>query len=766
MTRTWLTWLLVLGLSFSGAARAQVHSGGDPAGATLTPFTATNPAQPQPVIFANGELRACTSGPDYMLIASYRYEGIVAVGASSYEGAAYEVPILHMWDLAQDPLFDEDDEVTALAATPLRDAVYAAITPIYQSASCLPILRVDFHGNWSVAVGCEEISAFGTGRNRVTNLATAADGTLYAVVWYQDEKVEVTLRIDPDGEPMKRAEQVLSSETILTPSPDLSDYVRIRQIAALPEGALAAVVEIAVIHENWEETGWVLLRRDADGTLTELTARELTSDLSGVDVEADLPAMSCRRGMMYDQADMYLVCGGNGKVFLIDPFTPMRNHLMINSQWVMNTYSAWSGEPAYSTLAGSTGPGGCLGDVSWGSNRAYGTFMGTFMLVSWDTAFLDLDNDRALGFEEAARGTDPFVADSDGGGTCDGLEFVGWTDPQAPADDRAADEPAMEWVSPGLWFGSHAGNSTGSRHGLERFGIAAPDGSLLLLQKSSGDKLVRFTGWDHPLEPTEQTGHWYGLMAAGPDGMVYRAVEGGGIVASHPDGTDQVIIEEAAVRDLTGADTIQVVDLIVQPNGVVVFGTHDGHLIAVSREGEGEVLYDAFADYAEAGLWTEETGCFGLNCALPIGPIAYEPVHGMLLFWIKTDFVGSASYGFMLDLVAILPGGHMRIVADHWAFAEYMGQLGGLEPLDMEPDMAGGLWVLGSGNGSRRVLHLDGQCLNPVTGLAMPSPMQPPFTDGLTLISAYDLMVTPQGRFFAIDAHFSNTSGLVSEGLG
>ena len=85
----------------------------------------------------------------------------------------------------------------------------------------------------------------------------------------------------------------------------------------------------------------------------------------------------------------------------------------------------------------------------------------------------------------------------------------------------------------------------------------------------------------------------------------------------------------------------------------------------------------------------------------------------------------------------------------------------------MEPDGAGGLWVLGAGGGGRRLLHLDGACLDPVTGMAMAQPMQAPVTTtgGIGFFDAWDLMVTPDGRLFAADTYYSNMSGLTPYGL-
>ncbi len=748
----------------------QVYSGGDPPGFTIGPFTHVDSALPAPTgLLWKGDLRACTSGPDYLLIAGYRYEGIWAVGGPYVmDNQVYEVPILTMWELSLDSMFDEDDEITALAATPERDAVYVSFHPIFPTVSCLPIVRVAFDGSWTVAVGCDEIGAFAAGKNRVRNLATASDGTLYAIVRYQDAGYDAVVRIDPAGPPGKRTEMIISGEDFL-PATDESDGVaQLLQIAPIDQGGLVVLGQLGIAEEGFVDPAWVLVRRDADGTMTELTQRERVGDMAAIDSERHLPALSCLEGMLFDQADRLLVCGGNGKVFLMDPDEPGRSSLVISSQVVMNTLSAFQGAPVYSPPGGAQGSGGCLGDISWAGRRAYGTWMGTFMVFNWDEQLLDLDRDLAMGHEEALRNTHRFIADSDGGGTGDGLEATDYTDPTLASDDRSDHSPDMRWASSGLWFGSLAGNSTSSRHKIGRFGLAAPDGSLLLMQDSTGSELLRFTGWDEPLVPTGQTGSGSSPMAMGSDGSVYRHDLGVGIVRSRPDGSDEIVVKEDEYSALTGSDTLTVSGLAVHPDGRVLVGTMDGHLVAAAGPGKAQVLYDAFEDYAAAGFWDEETECFGgLKCVLSVGPVTWEPVHGLLLFWLKTDFVGSASYGFMSDLVMVRPDGHMRIVADHWAFAEDMALLGGLDPLDMEPDMKGGLWVLGAGGGGRRLLHLDGRTLAPVTGITHTTPLAPPLTTagGLRFLDAWDLMVTPQGRLFAADAYFSNMSGLVPAGL-
>ncbi|MFH1532836.1 MAG: hypothetical protein ABIK09_19100 [Pseudomonadota bacterium] len=762
MTRALFGWFLLAGLAAAGSAQGQVFSGGDPSGFSLTPFTWIEPGQAAPTgRIGNGELRACTSGPNFMLIAGYRYDGIWAVGPSGMDDHALEVPILSMLELSQDPLFDEDDEILGMAATPQRDAVYVGFQPYYLFNACLPILRVELDGTWEVAFSCEELGAFAAGKIRVRSLATASDGTLFAVVVYEDEGLQLILRIDPAGPPQKRAEVILSSEELIERMPGLEPgSPSLLQLAADAEGRLFVLAQVTEVTESaFKEIAHVLLRLDPDGGLSEMTEREKDSAYTGVDTEDRYVARSCLDGILYDAADRMVVCGGHGNVFLIHPDVPRRSHLMISGAVVMNTLSAWSGKAVYSPPGGPGGPGGCLGDIGWSGHKAYGTFMGTYMMFSWDADLLDLDGDHLLGFEEAALGTDPFDPDSDGGGTCDGLEAIDYSDPQDGGDDRVTREPELTWTSPGLWFGSRAGNSTGSRHGIERFGVAAPDGSLLVIPLSSGEGLFRFTGWDEPLVPTGQTGSSYGHMAAGPDGSVFRIQPGWGVLRARPDGVDEVVLEDGEIRDLTGAEAVNVTGLAVQPDGAVIVGTGDGHLIAVEEDGGVALLYDAFEDFAAAGFWTEEDGCFGgIPCELLIGPITYEPVHGILFFWLTMNFI--AGPGFMLDLVAVRPDGHLKIVADHWAFAESIDLLGGMDPLDMEPDMAGGLWVLGAGSSQRRLLHLDGRTLAPVTGMSLPQPlMSPGAPSGLAAFShTWDLMVTPDGRIFASDGYFHRPS--------
>ena len=754
-----LTFLAVI--AATGTAKGQVFSGGDPVGYSLVTLTHVNPALPVPTgLVWNGDLLACTSGPDFMLIAGYRHDGIWAVGRSGLDNHAYEVPIITMTELAQDSFFDEDDAIVGMAATPALDAVYVGFQPYYQFNSCLPVIRVALDGSWEVAFSCEELTAFAAGKVRVRNLATAPDGTLYAIVQYQDEGHMAVLRIDPDGVPGERAELVLSTDQLVSLMPGIEPgYIPLLQIAADDHGRFFVLAMVSLPKaEGLVESAHVLLRVDPDGTLTEMTERETNSSYTGVDTERMYPARSCLEGILYDVEDGFLVCGGNGNVFLIDPERSRRNHLLVPGFVVRNTYSVWSGEPVFAAPGGVGGLGGCLGDISWGEHRAYGAVFGTFMAFSWDSTLLDLDGDLLLGFEEELWGTDPFDPDSDRGGTYDGLEFIDFTDPLQAEDDRVGGEAALRWGSSGLWFGSRAGNSTSSRHALERFGVAAPDGSLLLVRAGSGKELVRFTGWDEPLVSTGQQGSVMAPMAAAPDGSVYRYQEGWGVVRAGLDGTDEAALEDGEIRDLTAADSVQVTGIAVQPDGTLVVGTRDGHLIAADVEGGVTLLYDAFADYEAAGYWTEEDGCFGgFLCELPIGPITYEPVHGVLFFWIKTELLSTSD--FQLALVAIRPDGHMKIVADHWVFAEAMSLLGGMDPLDMEPDMAGGLWVLGSGKGQRRLLHLDGN-LEVVTGMTAARPMSPPVTTagGLPLSHAWDLMVTPDGRLFAADGYYNGMS--------
>lgn len=763
----WFGLVLVV-LAIPRHAQAQVFSGGDPSGYTLATFTSIDPAMPPPTGRAwYGELRACTSGPDFMLIAGFRYDGIWAIGPSGLDNHALEVPILTMPELALDPLFDEDDELLGMAATPARDAVYVGFQPYASFNGCLPILRVELDGSWEVAFSCDELAAFVAGKIRVRSLATASDGSLYAVVVYEDEGLQVILRIDPSGPPMKRAEVILSTEMLETRMADLMPGVQsFLRIAPDDAGRLFVLAQVTEGTESvFKEEAYVLLRLDPDGALTEMTEREKNSAYTGVNDERMYVARSCMDGILYDARDRMLLCGGHGNAFLIDPDEPGHSQLFIPGIAVQATLSAWSGEPVYSPPGGPTGLGACLGEIGWEDHRAYGTFMGTYMMFSWDTTLLDLDDDHALGFEEAARGTDPFDPDSDGGGTCDGLELIGYTDPLGGDDDRATGEPDLSWTSPGLWFGSRAGNSTGPRHALERFGVAAPDGSLLLVQAGASEELVRFTGWDEPLVPTGQKGAKQGHMAAGPDGSVYRYQGGWGVIRARPDGADEPALEDGEILALTGADSVEVTGLAVQPDGTLVIGTLDGHLIAADGDGDVALLYDAFEDFEAAGIGTEEDGCFGgLPCELPIGPISYEPVHGMLFFWVTTDFIASGA--FMLHLVGVRPDGHMRIFGDHYVFAEAMDLLGGLVPMDMEPDRMGGLWLLGSGSGQRRLVHLDGRTLHPVEGMTLVAPMTPPGYNagGVSLSHAWDLMVTPDGRIFTTDGYFT-TKGLTSHGL-
>ena len=768
MQRRMAVLFIIVSLLGASRAQAQIYSGGDPIGYTLNPFVEMESTEaPWPGNFQGNKLRACSSGPDFMLLVAYQYDGVWAVGRSGFDKTPYQYPILTMPELAQHQYFDEDDTIVGMASTPERDAVYLSFRPYYITASCSPIVKAWVDGTWEFAVTCEELSQVAEGKIRVQQLATDSAGLLYAVVRYGDEFDTRILKIDTGQAEGDRISVLASSEEVFAQMDNLDP-----ELVQIIKGPLAAddsgrVFFLATVSETtlsvFKEPADVLLRLDTDGTVTEMTLREKSTSYTGFHIEQYYPARSCYVGIMYDPVDDMLVCAGNGTVFLFSPDLPLANRLVIDGSAIMNTIWTYGGQGVEHAPATVVSPGACLGYVGWGENRAYATYNYTFLLFSWDPMLLDLDGDFALGFEELERGTDPFVADTDGGGIKDGLEFIDFTDPLDSADDRLVPEFSKKWALPGLWFGSKAGLSTDAKHAIGRWGVSMQDGSILVYSDGVNGGLHRFTDWDQPLEPVAQKGTIAGFMAADATGAVYRRDGEAGVMHSAPDGTETTVLSNGAAATLFGIEKVTLTALETLPNKHVLVGYESGHLVDVDADGNATVIYDAFADLGDADLGNAEDCFGGCSCSLPVGPITFEPDRGITYFWLTTHIHCYEGDGFMSYLVAMQPDGHFKTVADHWTFAELISTQGGIEPMDMVPDMKGGLWVLGWSLVGRGLLHLDADLAPFIVG-GFEGPTNYGYGVTGSLWNAWDLMVTTEGRLFA-SAGYHNAMSPTTWGL-
>jgi hypothetical protein len=421
---------------------------------------------------------------------------------------------------------------------------------------------------------------------------------------------------------------------------------------------------------------------------------------------------------------------------------------------------------AYQDDAGPGAAGGpndiCSGPTSWQGSSAFVAFhQSVYYLTSFDPLLMDLDLDLLTGSEEEKLGTDPLWEDTDGGGIEDGIERMDYTDPLNGDDDRLLPQPPEDWTMIPFSVGSEAW--TEMKYGIHRRVLAHPGGELRIVSDSQDvpyNRLYRWRGPDIPAWLTVQKGaEEYTAMA--PDGFLYGFWPDMGIVRTAPPGADvaavESVIDPGELEGLVG-EQFTVSGIAVTPDRHVYATFPKGKLIRVDPDGHGELIYDGWADALLAGLMEENGMSGGCNVDVPMGPVTYEPVRGIVYFWVNLSIYCGQGVGFLSTvLMAVEPDGTMRYIAHGNLFEETESMYGAISPKDMEPDMTGGLWVLGSSSLDRLLYRLDPN-FNPhsVMELQGPGLWGGTGVQGTTtaLAHAYDMAVTPDGSVYIMPMYY------------
>ena len=681
--------------------------------------------------------RACTDGPAGLIVVGGA-DGLLGLGVAAFDDEAYR------WSLPEDlaierAVGDAPVDSSALAPTADGEGVYAAGGGVAADYRTTAVVRVEYTGEASMALTPAEVAAAAGGEANTELLATLPDGRLDAVLRRYSDGVTVLVRFDPEGEEGARAETLLTSDTLVE---RLRTDVGFQEVVVVGlavddrgrDFVLARAKDDVVGERSW----FVLLRRDPDGTLVELTDREVWIEDLSVAPER-YPALGIQAGIRW-HPELDLILGVGNGVWLLSPDRPGVNTLVLPPGAILATTYTLLGSDRNRNHHKLMPDGlACLANASHGGLPTWVGYSEIFYGFVLRPDWLDLDRDGLPAGVEAQLGSDPTEPDTDGGGVLDGAELLALTDPVSTDDDRVFPQPVDARGQSARDIGAAAFAEGGVGW---QWGAAAPDGSILF--PGTGG-LRRFTDWDEPAPPTGMAG-CESPMAVGPDGALYAASCGVGgpdptLTVFRPDGTREPLVPTATVVALVGADTLAN-DVAVRADGTVFASYRNGKLLRVDPTGSATIAYDAAADFLAAGGVDEGGYCLGsCRCGAWVGPVTWEPVRSITYFWVQVETHCGGQSSYAQQLVAMAPDGALRVVADSSAFAGSAPTMGSVEVRDTEPDMEGGLWVLAGAGLSVDVVRLDANFV--VHDVPW------------SLAHAQDLIVTPDGRLFAIPMYYS-----------
>jgi hypothetical protein len=746
---TLLLLALVIG---SPPAHAQVFSTDRPGGINLVPF-ATEASLNKWFVGMSG-IVGCTGGPNFMLTVATQ-SGLFAVSDGEFPGVPYVWQIADMADMGDALAGSSVYQINAVAATATQDLIYVGFHPKAWTPA-VPILSVDLHGEVAQVVTSAELEEAAGPGAAVFALSVSPDGSLYASMRSQADGT--LIRIAPDKPEGERIEVLLTTQDLIADLPAVSHdvpWVWGNTIAA--DGSGRVFFQADVLPEGQDKPLCVLIRRDEDGSLVEMTGREgEIPALPSYDFNVpDFPCQSTREGLVYDPELDLLVGAGNG-MWLISPDEPGEADLVLQPFAIESLVYELVGPDYIHDPVSPMSPGNCLGHIGAQGLRVYGSMRWILYGAALDPLRLDLDKDLLLGEEEAVWGTDPMVADSDGGGIVDGAEVLDHSDPSDPKDDRILPAFSENWSMSARYFGSRfAATLMGS---FNRYVVADSAGGLLFSvwgNQPGRVTVAAWTDWDDPAQ----------MLTQGACESHQELDEKGNVLCDYdttlksaakhaPDGTPGVPLVDPAIQDVLIGDSMAR-GIAARPDGTRFVAYENGRLLKLRPDGTAAVIYDSHEDLLQSGTIDEDDGCYNCcKCSAPLGPIVYEPVRSVVYCWVNFTlyFGGTATSPI---LVAVLPDDTLKVVAEADIFRPFVAELGGQTVVDMEPDLSGGLWVLLTGGINRSLARLDANLAFHTeqwfrTPVGLTGPGAPGDLPRWALAHADDIVVTSDRRVFLV----------------
>lgn len=734
-------------VSYASTARAQLFDDGTPPGVYFTPITDT----------LVQDIKAC-SGMQGAMLAVAR-EGLVeAVGPGYFLGQPFTRQVADVDDFVEAYPGLSVGGISALASSPSLGTLYIGFVRnvAYNSAGG-PILSWTAEQGVNALVTLDELLEVKDEEVSCQSLASGEEDRLYAVLGQSPDLALVS--IEPGGAEGQRVERLLDTEELLSLLPGahgLNDWGEM--LAADSNGRVFFVAwPLVDVGGEVPVPGCVVVRRDPDGSITELTGREGAPLYPQSDMWFHLyPCYGMLNGMEWDPETNLLVGGGNG-VWLIDPDEPQGFLPLAAPSQVQYLGMDTFGDGVEHNPSGVATNDGCFSRIEDGW---YATMSYIFFALRFEPDFLDFDDDGLPGWRETLYGTDPRNADSDAGGMEDGREVLDFTDPLDGQDDRWYPTPAEDWSMSGDYNGSTFQTGLAADFSMNLQGVAMPDGTLRVATTSGStpSNLYVFEGWDEPAMMTDVPGTHY-AMASDLAGNLYgisTTIEPGSIAAVRlKEGAEERLFAlqlEQAFVDAEPEPTAVAADAL----GRVWVGYKGGVILRSASDGAPELVYDARPDL-ESTAWLDEDGSCGGGacwCSQTIRGLAFDPVRAMMYFGLNRHFNCPGGSGESPVIAAVHPDGKMSIIANLTAVKETCGQDGAGEIADIEPDMTGGLWLLFTHGIERSLARLDAnyesrefRYLKSAKGDWLATSL---------LAHATDLMVTPEGRVYTVGATYYN----------
>ncbi len=701
--------LALFALLIPWAAQAQLLDDGKPTGIWVVPAGTFKKG-------GTGHIHACAGAPGRMMLVASEYGSIRAIGPGFFLDRPLSEPV------ASRPDFNAASglslgEIGGLAASWNLDRLFVGFRKYgVDTTPGSPLFEVTLDGEISVVVPMGEFLPFFTDNASINALAPGPDGILWAAAGNATDRA--LLRIDLDGAPGSRVTPVLTSAQLKEklPLPDGTQLEEIYewgiQLAADDTGRVFFRAQPVIANaETAGVTSMVILRLDPDGTVTALTDFEYSPvGETTASYYMDFPAFGTWNGLSWDPERKLLVGVGNG-LWLINPDKPHDNYPFQTPEQVTDVAYMAAGEGYHNNPSGAIQPGSCLARLEDGW---FGTMMYAYMQFKTDWSLLDYDQDGLAAWEEELLGTDPMVEDSDGGGIIDGRELIDLTDPTDGADDRDFPAPPDELGSSGIYWNSAFASGLSGGNYLSMY--ALPAGKELLVQMTTGSNasnLFRFRDWDTPAEMTEQPGLPY-YMARDLQGNIYGMdYDDGpnvhkGPVRITPNGSKTTLFKLEEVQKLVGPDPVPS-SWTVEASGRVWVGYRSGQLLRSTSDGGVELFYDARAEHMKVG-WLDENGMIpDVPCSMSviINELTYEPVRGIVYFALNREISCPGGTGTMPVIAAGLPDDTIAHVGNSVNFRHAVSMYGAADIVDIEPDMAGGFYLLATHLLNRSLTHFD-----------------------------------------------------------
>ncbi len=689
----------------------------------------------------------CAGGPDFQLTMAIPKMGVYAVSPGYLEGEPLAWQLASLDELVAQAPMAPPMIVRVVEYSQFNDLYYAAMVSGPPLGMDSLIVEFDRFGQSRVVLSAGEMAAYAADRLDPFYIEAAPDGTLWVAL---DGSQLTLLHVDPEAAEGSRVVGSVKAADVAAQFPQTTGLTDARNLGYAMtvdgQGRLFAAAHVYDVYPGTPRQG--LYRFDTDGSITDMAVA------GNVDAPWPLAATAFTRGIHWDPESGLIVGMGHG-IHFVNPDRPGWANSLVSAPDLTSYVAA--DEP--DELSGPSGV--CSGPTWYGDSHAFvAVHEFVYYFFSYDMDLIDMDEDLLTGAEEARLGTDELAEDTDGGGIFDGAELIDYTDPTKGSDDRVLPQPAKRLTMASMSVGSEAWSEV--KKGVRRQVLAHPSGELRLTTWANdlaNDRFYRWRGLDIPA--------WMGVqkatetdMSMRKDGFVYAYWPQMGIVSLAPPGADVAAVE--AICDLDELQAITggpwpFLSVAATPDEHVYAAFSEGRLVHVAPDGAIELLYDAQTDLETAGIRDSSGFCAGSGCTCDgrIGPIVYEPVRGLIYFWVMLDIYCGNSQGAMSSvLMAIEPEGGLKYVGHGVLFRETEAVYGALNPIDMEPDLAGGLWVLGNASLNRLLYRIDANYQAHSYNLF--ETLQGQGAATTQLAHADDLAITPDGRLHVMPTYYWN----------